>query len=139
MQPTGWLSKPSVSTMQLVSTCTSPRSKRAMRSARARPGISPVTVSAVTPSARNAAATASAWSTVAQKKMVRRSAARSFQCSTTASLRTARFSTLSASRMSKSPAVLCSPASSSSTPRSMVKVRGGTSRPRAISVPIFSW
>ena len=69
MQPTGWLSKPSVSTMQLVSTCTSPRSNRAMRSARAAAGISPVTVSAVTPSARNAAATASACSTVAQKKM----------------------------------------------------------------------
>ncbi len=30
MQPTGWLSKPSVRTMQFVSTCTSPRSNRAI-------------------------------------------------------------------------------------------------------------
>ena len=101
--------------------------------------MSPEIVSAVTPAARKASATASAWSTVAQKKMLRRSAAFACQCSTTASFSTERFRTLSASRMSKSPAVLCSPASSSSTPRSMVKVRGGTSRPRAIRVPIFSW
>ena len=76
MQPTGWLSKPSVSTMQLVSTWTSPRSNRAIRSARARAGISPVMVSAVMPAARNAPATASACSIVEQKAMVRRSAAR---------------------------------------------------------------
>jgi hypothetical protein len=61
-QPTGWLSKASVSTMQLVSTWTWPRSNRATRSALSFPGISPVMVSAVAPASRNAGATASARS-----------------------------------------------------------------------------
>ena len=90
----------------------------AVESARSLARISPVTVSAVIPAARNAAATASACATVAQKAIVRRSAARSRQCSTTASLSTARLSTFAAASMSKSLPAAPTRSRSSAMPRS---------------------